>query len=65
MKKTISRFAYTLIFLILACNTQKSVDPTGRTPIPVGSDMTLDPDTASDKTDTSEAVPDTLMSDKL
>lgn len=65
MKKTVSKLAYSIAFFILACNTQKSVDPTGKTPIPVGSDMTLDADTTSDNTDASKAIPDTLMKDTL
>ena len=65
MKKTVSRLAYSVAFFSLACNTQKSVDPTGKTPIPVGSDKTLDADTASSDTNTSKVIPDTLMRNTL
>jgi hypothetical protein len=49
----------------ISCNTQKSVDPTGKTPIPVGTDRTVDPDTTSEEkapqSGEIDSLPDTLM----
>ena len=65
MKKIHFKLVYSITAIILACNTQKSVDPTGRTPIPIGSERPIDSDILSTDKDTSDTPPDTLMKDSL
>ena len=65
MKKIHSKLIFSVAFFLFACNTQKSVDPTGQTPIPVGSEIPLDSDTTTNDPDTSEILPDTLKRDSL
>ena len=65
MKKIHYKLVYSITAIFFACNSQKSVDPTGRTPIPVGSERPIDSDTLSTDNDTSETLPDTLMKDSL
>ena len=65
MKKINLIFASCVTVVLLGCNTQKSVDPTGQGPIPVGSEKPIDGDTTAADDNTADALPDTLMKDSL